>query len=114
MRAFYSRLPAALSIAPWAYFLWSGYDLCYGRATTPPNSGQLHLYVVAPAVGTAVAVVLLAFAHKTPRGSAGGSLLFKSCRRSLLSCRGVVAFKMGDTSIDMGERSPALPPQSGR
>jgi hypothetical protein len=67
MRAFYSRLPAALAIAPWAYFLWSGYDLCYGRGAMPPNSGQVHLYVVAPAIGTTVAVVLLALAHKTPR-----------------------------------------------
>jgi hypothetical protein len=67
MRAFYSRLPAALAIAPWAYFLWSGYDLCYGPSATPPNSGQVHLYVVAPAVGTAVALVVLALAHKIPQ-----------------------------------------------
>jgi hypothetical protein len=65
MKAFPARLRAALVIAPWGYFLRSGYDLCYGLHAAPPSSTQIHLYVIAPAVGTAVGFVLLALAHKT-------------------------------------------------
>jgi hypothetical protein len=67
MSAFPARLRAALAVAPWGYFLWSGSDLCYGPHATPPNAGQVHLYVVAPAIGTVVGVLLLALAHKTPQ-----------------------------------------------
>jgi hypothetical protein len=67
VNAFSSQLRAALAVAPWLYFLWSGYDLCYGPRATPPNSQQVHLYIVAPAVGAVVGLLLLASAQKTPR-----------------------------------------------
>jgi len=60
----------AISIVPWAYLAWSGYDLCYGPriSTVPgyPNQGQLHLYVVTPVVGLVANVALFAIANKVP------------------------------------------------
>jgi hypothetical protein len=41
---FPNRIIAIVGTLPWAYFLWSGYDLCYGHhaqtVTGPPNEGQ--------------------------------------------------------------------------
>jgi hypothetical protein len=66
MGAYTTRLPAALSLVPWVYFLWSGYDLCCGRGELPPNRGQVQLYVVAPAIGVAIGAILLVLAPRIP------------------------------------------------
>lgn len=67
LRLLPAQLRATLAILPWGYFLWSGYDLCYGSGAAPPNIGQVRLYVVAPAVVTAVGFILLALARKMPQ-----------------------------------------------
>jgi hypothetical protein len=71
-RKFWSaqRILASIACAPWAYFAWSGYDLCYGPRvhTVPgyPNEGQVHLYVVEPLIGLLIGVAIFVVANKLP------------------------------------------------
>jgi hypothetical protein len=62
------RILVAISIVPWMYLTWSGYDLCYGPRVSAvsgyPNQEQLHLYVVTPVVGLIVNIALFAAANK--------------------------------------------------
>jgi hypothetical protein len=64
------RILATVGTLPWAYFLWSGYDLCYGphvqAAPGYPNQGQLHLYVLTPAIGFILSAALFVFANRIP------------------------------------------------
>jgi hypothetical protein len=67
---FPNRIIAIVGTLPWAYFLWSGYDLCYGHhaqtVTGPPNEGQFHLYVATPLAGIILGAALCVFANKVP------------------------------------------------
>jgi hypothetical protein len=64
------RILATITGVPWAYLVWSGYDLCYGSHAQAvpgyPNQAQLHLYVLTPAIGLIVSIALLALANKIP------------------------------------------------
>jgi hypothetical protein len=64
------RILTTVAGAPWAYLVWSGYDLCYGpyahSVTGPPNKGQVILYVIVPATGLLVALALIVLANKIP------------------------------------------------
>jgi hypothetical protein len=64
------RILATIAAVPWAYLVWSGYDLCYGPHVQTvvgyPNQGQVRLYVVIPAIGLFVSIGLLALANKVP------------------------------------------------
>ena|SRR5216684_511405 len=64
------RILATIAGVPWAFLVWSGYDLCYGShvRVVPgyPNPGQVHLYVVVPVIGFLVSVAAFVFANKTP------------------------------------------------
>jgi predicted metal-binding membrane protein len=60
------RVLAIIAVVLWAYLLWSGYDLCYGKGAAPPNHGQLQLYLQGPAVGLGVAILFAAVAKKVP------------------------------------------------
>jgi hypothetical protein len=68
-RGFWSaqRILASIACAPWAYFAWSGYDLCYGpRVHTVPNEGQVHFHVVEPLIGVLVSIAIFIVANKLP------------------------------------------------
>jgi hypothetical protein len=68
-RKFWSapRILASIACAPWAYFVWSGYDLCYGpRVHTVPNEEQVHLYVVEPLIGLLISIAIFIVANKLP------------------------------------------------
>jgi hypothetical protein len=62
------RILATIAGLPWAYLVWSGYDLCYGPRVREvlgyPNAGQVHLYIVVPLIGFLVSVALFALANK--------------------------------------------------
>jgi hypothetical protein len=62
------RILATIAGLPWAYLVWSGYDLCYGPHVQAvpgyPNAGQMHLYIVVPLIGFVVSAALFAFANK--------------------------------------------------
>jgi len=64
------RIAATIAGAPWAYLLWAGYDLCYGPQARVmagyPNSGQVHLYIVAPFIGLIVSIAFFVLANKIP------------------------------------------------
>lgn len=67
-RKFWSarRILASIACAPWAYFAWSGYDLCYGPRASVPNAGQVHLYVVEPLIGLLISIAIFIVATKLP------------------------------------------------
>jgi len=64
------RILPTVAGVPWAYLVWSGYDLCYGpyaRAVTgPPNKGQVSFYMIVPATGLLVGLSLIVLANKIP------------------------------------------------
>ena len=64
------RILPTIACVPWAYLVWSGYDLCYRRnvRVVPgyPNPGQVHLYVVVPLIGFLVSFGVFVFANKVP------------------------------------------------
>src|ERR1700678_1358547 len=64
----FRRILATIAVVPWAYLLWSGYDLCFGphaqAVTGYPNQGQVHLYVVLPAAGLVIALALFVLANR--------------------------------------------------
>jgi len=68
-RKFWSarRILASIACAPWAYFAWSGYDLCYGPRASVPNAGQVHLYVVEPLIGLLISIANFIAATKLPK-----------------------------------------------
>lgn len=72
------RVLAAMAGLPWAYLIWSGYDLCYGshvRAVPGyPNSGQVHLYIVVPLIGFLVSVAFFVLANRIPMRA--GAIVF--------------------------------------
>jgi hypothetical protein len=64
------RILATITGVPWAYLVWSGYDLCYGPhvRVVPgyPNPGQVHLYVAVPLIGFLVSIAVFVLANKIP------------------------------------------------
>jgi hypothetical protein len=69
------RILALVACTPWAYFLWSGYDLCYGPSVrVNPNEGQVHLYVLTPLLGFLISIVLFIIANKLPTWAAAVAL----------------------------------------
>jgi hypothetical protein len=72
------RILATIASLPWAYLVWSGYNLCYGPHVLAvagyPNAGQVHSYIVVPLIGFLVGVILFALANKIPMWA--GALVF--------------------------------------
>jgi hypothetical protein len=68
------RILTSVGCMPWAYLVWSGYDLCYGSSVHPvpgyPNQGQVHLYVVAPIIGLLISIAAYVVANRIPTWAA--------------------------------------------
>lgn len=64
------RILATVADVPWAYLVWSGYDLCYEpyahAVTGAPNKGQVKLYVIGPATGLLAGLALIVLANRIP------------------------------------------------